>query len=306
MITTIMPARNAGNSITESIESVLACSHVTELLIVDDGSTDDTLERIAAISDERIRVVEGPEQGISAALNCAFALCTTPYIARCDADDLFVNDRFEWQLPFLEKNNDHVAICSGFETIDKRSKVIAGMALSDQSRDITDLLRNGEATTHFGTWLFRRNAIDTIGGARAWFTSAEDLDIQFRLGFEGKVWQEQRTSYRYRLHDSSITHTMASIRREFFDRQSRVFAKQRRANNTDDLDSGYPPTVPTIDHSCKPRSSGRHKAGLLQGEAWRQKALGNKKAAIKCAIKAALLQPTHFTFWKSLALLVIR
>ena len=261
-----MPARNVEHTVKESVASVLACNEVSQLIVVNDGSTDSTLDVLQSFDDHRIQILEGPQSGISAALNVAFKAVASPYIARCDADDLFTPDRFVDQLHFLEQHSDYVATCSGFETIDMKSQKIATMALLEQDVDIEQQLKEGDVSTHFGTWLFRSQAVHEIGGARTWFTSAEDLDLQIRLAFLGKVRQSTHVTYRYRLHDASITHTMTSKRREFFDQQARIFARQRQAEGSDDLERNCPPKLPDASESAQIRSSNQHQADLMQGE----------------------------------------
>jgi glycosyltransferase involved in cell wall biosynthesis len=88
-ITVLMPAYNAGKYIHEAISSVLAQSFTNfELLIVNDGSTDDTLAVISSFNDARIRVINQTNKGVAAALNNGLQHAQAPYIARFDADDI--------------------------------------------------------------------------------------------------------------------------------------------------------------------------------------------------------------------------
>ena len=89
MITILMPAYNARKYIGAAIDSVLQQSFTAfELVIVDDGSTDDTKEIIETFTDPRIRLLNQAHGGVSGALNTGLAMAKGKYIARFDADDI--------------------------------------------------------------------------------------------------------------------------------------------------------------------------------------------------------------------------
>ena len=101
-LTVVMPARNAAATIEEAIASVLAQTmRDFELLVVDDGSHDDTRAFVAAHSDSRVRLISQAPQGIAAALNAGIAAARAPLIARMDADDACAPTRFEKQLQLV-------------------------------------------------------------------------------------------------------------------------------------------------------------------------------------------------------------
>ena len=101
-LSVVMPARNAAATIQESIDSVLAQTMGDfELIVVDDGSQDDTRAIVAAQSDSRVRLVTQAPRGIAVALNSGIAQARAELIARMDADDACSPRRFEHQLPLL-------------------------------------------------------------------------------------------------------------------------------------------------------------------------------------------------------------
>jgi glycosyltransferase involved in cell wall biosynthesis len=95
MLTSVlMPMRNAAPYVKSAIESVLAHqSSPLELVVMDDGSTDDSAAIVRSIIDKRVRLYPGPQAGISACLNAAWAHCSGDVVMRCDADDLFTPAR---------------------------------------------------------------------------------------------------------------------------------------------------------------------------------------------------------------------
>ena len=114
-ITVAMPAHNAAPYIGEALDSILGqtCRDF-ELLVVDDGSTDDTAQRVADRADARIRLIRlETNQGRAAARNVALENARGAYLAWMDADDIAVPRRLEKQLAFLESHPD-VAVCGGW------------------------------------------------------------------------------------------------------------------------------------------------------------------------------------------------
>ena len=88
-VSVLMPTWNAGQYVAEAVESILLQSLADfELLVVDGGSTDRTLEIVSRYRDERVRVLSAPSAGLAPALNFGMAQARAPWIARQDADDV--------------------------------------------------------------------------------------------------------------------------------------------------------------------------------------------------------------------------
>lgn len=118
-ITVLMPAFNAADYIGEAIASVLAQSFTGfELLIVDDGSTDETRNIIKSFSDNRIKLVAQQNTGVAGALNTGLQHATGKYIARFDADDICNSERLSIQYQFMESHPQYVICGSDAEYID--------------------------------------------------------------------------------------------------------------------------------------------------------------------------------------------
>jgi glycosyltransferase involved in cell wall biosynthesis len=114
MVTVAMPIYNAGKNLRLSVMSVIKQSYPSwELLIVDDGSTDDALRNIADIKDGRIRVLkDGKNKGLAARLNECIDLSRGKYFARMDQDDVSYPERFSSQIRLLIEHSklDLVAV----------------------------------------------------------------------------------------------------------------------------------------------------------------------------------------------------
>ena len=112
MVSVLMPAYNAEVTVVEAMQSILWQTYPHfEFIIINDGSTDATRERILSVSDERIRYYENEvNQGLVYTLNRGIDLCRGKYIARMDADDISLPTRFEKQVKVMEENTN-IIVC---------------------------------------------------------------------------------------------------------------------------------------------------------------------------------------------------
>src|SRR4051812_12769200 len=199
-ISVLIPCRNAERYIRSTLGSVLAQKDVDlEMVVIDDGSTDRSIEIVREVNDPRIRIIPGPQRGISAAFNAGLAEAREGIVARCDADDHYPPDRLAWQVKFLADHPEFGAVCGYFSTITDAGKLIADSYLNEPAGEITQELRDGKGRSHMCAYAFRADALRSIGGCREWFVSSEDRDLQYRLAEATRVWFEPRPSYFYRL-----------------------------------------------------------------------------------------------------------
>lgn len=108
MVSVLMPAYNAAEHIREAIDSILAQTLVDfEFLIINDGSTDNTVDIINGYDDPRIKLIHNDgNKGLIYSLNYGLGIAQGKYIARMDADDIAMDTRLEKQVSFLENNPD--------------------------------------------------------------------------------------------------------------------------------------------------------------------------------------------------------
>jgi len=111
-VSVILPVFNAENTVGRAIRSILTQSlDDLELVVVDDGSTDDTMLRITDINDTRLKVITLPHRGVAAASNIALQNSTAAYIARMDADDIAHPTKLQKQLQLLDDEDLDVVGC---------------------------------------------------------------------------------------------------------------------------------------------------------------------------------------------------
>ena len=304
VVSVIVPMRNAEAFISATLASILQELEVPlEVVVVDDGSTDASLDRVRAIDDERVQVINGPCKGVAAAMNAGLAVARGDIIVRCDADDLYPPQRLALQIDWLIRHSQFGAVCGGFSTIDAKGRLLAKLTEGD-AKEITEELRNGITRTHFCTFAVRAEVLRNVGGVRQYFQTAEDIDLQLRIGELCRVWYVPDIQYHYRLHQTSLTHTQSNVKREFFEFTAREFQKQRRMQGSDDLQRGYPPTPPQ--DSTKAMKAAEHVQGMLMGSAWQKHGSGHKLRSLTIGIRSVIAQPSNIVAWRSLLILAIK
>ena len=105
LVSCIIPVYNRETLIKEAVNSVLAQSHRNlELVVVDDGSTDNTYATLETINDPRLKIIRQHNKGVSSARNTGIAQCRGKYIALLDSDDYWLKNKLEAQLEYMTAN----------------------------------------------------------------------------------------------------------------------------------------------------------------------------------------------------------
>lgn len=187
-VTVLMPAYNAETTIDRAITSVLSQTFRDfELLVIDDGSTDDTAGRLSAWeSDERVRVVRRAQNGgLVAALNLGVELAQGTYIARLDADDTAQPARLAVQVAAMRSNPRAVLCAGGYRRIRPDDTCVGVRVPPTRHADLAVSMLAGNRLSH-STAMFTSEAVRRAGGYDpAWFP-VEDYDLWLRLIAEGE------------------------------------------------------------------------------------------------------------------------
>jgi len=305
VVTVIMPMKNAENFVYDAISSVLNQSFkFFELIVVDDGSTDSSRKIVELFDDDRASVIAGPQTGVSDAFNLALSLAKGKYVCNCDSDDLYPENRLDWQVKWMEDHPGFDAVCGTYSTMDPRGNILSEFDCGQVGANIGNELLLGKTRTSFCTFLTKIGAVVELDGCRSYFTTSQDIDLQLRMAGKYNIWYEPRNTYYYRLHDSSITHSQASNKRVFFEDTARKFLKQRVDQGQDDIDRGMPPAIPDFDLQA---SSSKHQiSGILTSEAWRLHRKGHRVKAVKKGFIACMNEPASFVRWRNLLALIIK
>lgn len=126
LVSVIMPVYNAEKFLEEAIESILKQTYEKfEFIIVNDGSTDKSIEIIKnyKMQDQRIVLIDRENKGLVYSLNEAISKANGKYIARMDSDDICLENRFEEQIKVLEENSFIDIVGCHYQLIDEESKI---------------------------------------------------------------------------------------------------------------------------------------------------------------------------------------
>jgi teichuronic acid biosynthesis glycosyltransferase TuaG len=218
LVSIIMPAYNAERYIADSIRSVLAQTYQNwELVVVDDGSTDDTAEvaRRFAASDRRIRYFRQQNGGPGKARNAGVEKSSGPLVAFLDADDLWLREKLELQIKVAEEKEADVVFTDGFffdgeNVTDESGSNFAVVHGRFEGAEMFDLLlvRNRLPTLSV---LLRREAFNQAGGFAEEYI-CEDYDLWLKLAKLGAVFYGMEEKLvRYRRHPASSTHRESKV-----------------------------------------------------------------------------------------------
>ena len=305
-VSILMPMRNAQSFVGDALRSVLGERDVPlEVIVADDGSTDRSRSVVEAIADRRIRIVDGPGQGIAAAFNTALSQARGDIVMRCDADDLYPPRRISDQARWLDEHGEFGAVCGDFAAMNARGGNRTVLGMSAGPMEITAELSGGLVRTSFCTFAVRTSCLRELGGARSFFRTAEDVDLQLRLSEMCRIWYMPEIAYLYRLHNASITHTSRAQTKDYFERQARVFQMQRRQSGTDELQQGKA-AEPPLAGAVGAGTAARHLQDLLIGKSWAAYQEGAVASALSLGLRAVLARPFALAGWRNLAALAAK
>ena len=209
-VSVMMPVYNASAFVRDAIEGLRAQTWTDfELLVLDDGSTDDSgaiVDHVAR-ADTRIRVIHRENRGIAKTRNELLHLARGEFVAVNDADDISLPTRLERQVQYLRAHPNCVAVGSRMRFIDPRGKEVCEYFTQTSHAEIekVHLAGLGSAMGHSSV-MMRREAALRVGGYREEFPVAEDLDLWLRLAEIGELANLPDVLVTYQLHEASISH----------------------------------------------------------------------------------------------------
>lgn len=197
-----MGVYNAGIHLEGAIRSILAQSFTDfEMLIIDDGSTDDSAERVARLEreDARIRLIRNSvNRGLGAVLREGVDLARGELLARMDADDLARPDRLERQVEFLDLHPQVHIVGSYATDIDEEGTALKLRRVPVEHERIVEVIWS--CPMIHPTVMLRRQALLAVGSYRADVRRRQDYELWFRCAHAGLRFAnipEPLLSYRY-------------------------------------------------------------------------------------------------------------
>ena len=206
-ISVIMPAYNAEKYIKEAIDSILAQTFSDfEFIILDDGSTDGTAEIVRSYSDKRIRFVQNEHNlGIANTLNRGLDLAQGEYIARMDADDISLPERFEKQVSFMDKHPKTAVCATAIQCFGARNEQ---RIFSESASDLNIDLLFGCCFAHPSVMM---RASDIGNGYDPAFDKMEDYELWCRVAKNHDLASLPEILLKYRIHPGQVTQASSPI-----------------------------------------------------------------------------------------------
>lgn len=236
-VNVVIPVKNGAAFIGDAITSALGQPGVQRVIVVDDGSTDESTKIATRIDDSRVTLVEGAGRGVSAARNLGFAEVERQssdqerelsWVMFLDADDRLVPDATQRLLDAAPA--DCVAVYGNYERIDAGGHRIGRRSLlSRRGKPSGEILRDllaGNFIVNGGVMLIRHEQFRHTGGFDETLRYCEDWHLFCRLAALGPiVWRPRTTVLEYRIHDNSammsgrlnFSHYRAAVERVFTD-----------------------------------------------------------------------------------------
>lgn len=289
IVSVLMPVYNTERYVAEAVESILAQTFEDfEFIIIDDGSTDRSLEILRQYEqrDPRFRVISRANTGLVVALNEMLGLAQGKYLARIDSDDVALPERFAKQVEYMEQHPDCVVLGSRMLLIDSDGDPIREMVDLFTHEQIDNHLLEGIAQIYHATVLMRREAVENVGGYRDAYRAAEDVDLFLRLAECGHLVNLPDVLTKYRQHLTS---------QGYANRQLQIRSADAAANS-----ARLRRSLPSLERNTADAIYQATTADHYRKWSWWALGGGNVSTARKYAIAAVQQQPLSLESWQAM------
>ena len=233
LVSIITPVYNGEKYLLEAIESALAQAYKNfELLIVNDGSTDNSKSIISAyLSNPKIRYFEQQNAGVAAARNLALRYANGKYIGFLDQDDLWLPDKLSTQIEFLKTNQEIAFVHSRQDYIQADGTPIADYPkdwISDlHGKCFTELFRRNRIAVL--TVLLRKSVIDDIGFFNETVSRADDYELWLRICSKYPLGFQDKKLALYRCHDTNASRDYIEMEQAELNALETLYKKNKEA-----------------------------------------------------------------------------
>lgn len=225
LVSIVVPSYNCGRFIAEAIDSALQQTYSDkEVIVVDDGSTDDSLDVLRRYGD-RIRVVTEPNQGVSAARNEGIRRSRGELVALLDADDVWRADKLAKQVPFFANPAVGLVYCA-LEYIDEAGRSLGTNVTGRRGRVLREiaLLRGTVVLAGGSTAVVRKAAFEKAGLFDHELSTAADWDMWRRIACYYEVDVAREPLMKYRLGPTSMHRNVKVFEHDMLHGFARMFS----------------------------------------------------------------------------------
>ena len=258
-VSTVIPAYNKAGTIVPTIESVL---HQTvrevEILVVDDGSTDDTRDRVARFG-RRVRYFRQERAGVSAARNRGIQEAQGEWVAFLDGDDLWLPRKLEHQLAAIAREPHLDAVQCSVHLVNDRLQVVEARRCDPAHDTLLNFLLFRNLPGFGSTLLARKRRLEALGGFGTDLVILEDWDMACRLARTDSLKSLPEFLVLYRQHAGNRSRVVDIHVEPGFRSLERLFA-----------DSTLPQAIRAQETRIWARFYGMLAGGYLQNRQWRE------------------------------------
>jgi len=215
-----MPNFNYGKYLSKSLNSVLSQTYKNwELLIIDDGSTDNSLKYIKKFKkNKKIKIITQQNKGLNITNNIALRLSETDYIVRLDPDDYLDENFLNLTVNYLDENKNIDMVYPDYYVVNQQGKITNLVRYSDNKfeESLNDLPPHGACT------VFRRNILISLGGYDESVSRQDGYDIWLKFIKKHKPHNIKIPLFYYRRHNENLTNN----RKKIFEAKYKIVQKQ--------------------------------------------------------------------------------
>ncbi len=225
-VSVIIPTYNSAHFLGQAIESVLEQTYRDwELIVVDDGSVDNTPDVVAHYDHHNMRYCRQENKGPSSARNVGIRASSGDLLAFLDADDVILPQKLAFQVAMLDEHPEFELVYSAWQYVDESgTRILSEMRPNKQGHLLKDLLL---CKFFFvpGAAIVRHNCLAQVGLFDESLAAAEDIDLWIRIALAGYVFgYVDEPLLRYRLVRGSLSHRLANHARSELARLDKFFA----------------------------------------------------------------------------------
>jgi glycosyltransferase involved in cell wall biosynthesis len=226
LISVIIPAYNAEKTIARTIQSVLAQTYANfELLVIDDGSQDATVEIIQSIFDPRLKLFSYPHQGHSAGRNRGLSHAGGEYVAFIDADDMWTPNKLEAQLQALQSHPEAAVAYSWTNFIDQEDRFLRPGSYIKVKGNVYSKLLGTNFIENGSNPLIRREALTAVGLFDETLITSPDWDMWLRLAARYPFVCVEAPQILYRVSTHSVSANVRGMEKSCLRILNRNFAE---------------------------------------------------------------------------------
>lgn len=224
IISVVMSVYNTEKYVAAALESILNQTFNNfEIILIDDGSSDASLDIVRSYEDPRIRIVHQNNHGLVYSFNKGVRLARGEFIARMDADDICLPSRFEKELVWLLSDPKHGLVGTFFRYIEQETAAPLDVIQTSPLQH-TDIMRMMYLVNPFGhgSVMYRKQAFLDAGGYRKEYEPSEDYDLWRRIGEKWTVGQIPEVLYLWRFQTSGLGNISQRKRKQSNDSAART------------------------------------------------------------------------------------